>query len=364
MPARHYDPYLAQSSAEWRQRARDWSRRPAETALVFVAGLAMLAVALAMLLGQWPRIVAMLQLLRDEHGVASLLMLFLFAIGTGRNAGRRRAVERQRDWLASQPLAAPVRSAVTLRWHLRLVFPTLLVGSVLLVLANSSVLALLLFGLVLSSGYAAGLLLSRRDRLSPSKPIGRQDRARQSPFAGSGSPTISAWQWIESGGALAPARVAPLALLLLTVPSGPWTLLLVALYAMALLALGNSYLRAVAVLPLAEAWLRAQCLPSRRWLAGALPVPLVLSLALAVFAALPLLWTGHALTALLAASGVLAVALLHLAVTLAWRRQPRRIPLQAAIQWMILLLVLQVMPPVAPLCWAIQITLLARRAWS
>lgn len=351
-----FDPYAAQARAEWRNRLAGWRAAPGESAFHGTAVLLALGLGGWLLLAGWASARAALHGLLTQPMLAGALWLVL----VGSDQWRLRRQQRQawsEDWLAAQPIAPAQRR--WRRWNEALgrLLALWLPAAVALLLADRTDAVLPLSVLALAAVAAGHWLADRRGPLQTAR------TPRYSMLDAAGRGTLWRWQWIVAGRALTPGALAACLPVLLLIPRGPALLLAVAIGLVVVLATASAWLRMVALIVTAQAWLDEQPLRPGDWLPAALWLPLLLLAGALALAAL-LLWLGGAPGLLLLGLPLLgALALLHLAATVAGRRRPRRIPLLSALQQLLLLAGLQVAAPLLPIQWALQFGWLLRRGW-
>jgi hypothetical protein len=361
-----HDPDSLAARLSFANRVALWRARGAEGPFLFVIAASVLVLALLSLEAPWVALVSAPAAWNRPPAAALAGAALAFVLWwRGRAALRQILAARRSDWLAALPIAAACREAQARRVAWR----GLLWRAVALMLA----LAWLLgrrdpsapLGLGLLAGCAAAGLLGRwpgfgrpalptRDSVSvPISPL-RERRAT------------------ATGLALLGVAIAPVAL---RVPRLAWPLgtglLLMPVGARPLAVLGFLVLLASLVLSSdLIAALRRRLAGDRGWLAA---LPLSARKLLGGYA--PTLWRAGLVRVLLAAIGAhlvgapapwvlavvvgLALLLLHGALlAFAARKRPSRFPLWTSVHALIVLGALQVLPPLAPLCW------LALLGWS
>jgi len=171
------------------------------------------------------------------------------------------------------------------------------------------------------------------------------------------------WQRIEAQSIFGPKRFSSMLILLLVIPSGSTLLTLVlsvlALMTMALLA--AAWQQTVAVLPAAQRCLAVQPIRTQRLLATWSLLPLAIVAALIAVVALVLSSNAAVQLVLPAALAILALAGLGMACVAAERRNPHRIGLAFSLHLIVLLTVMQTLPPALTLIWPAQMVWLLRR---
>jgi len=358
MSSSSFDPYLALQRAEWRQRLDESRRHPGQTLFYALAALAFAALLAPVAASAWPRLLQLVRVLRDDEAIQTLLVLVVAVALGARNATRSRRQAWANDWLAAQPVAGALRRRRALRAHVFDCLGVTAPGALLLAASGSGIYAIAILVGVGVFAHAIGAA-----SLGRNPAIALKVGPRETPFRVGRTPALSAWQWAEAGSSLAPARVAPLLLVLLLVPRGPWTLLFPALFGMSAIGLFNAFARATRVIVLAEAWLLPQGVAARAWLRGVLQVPLLLASGLALLPALAAAAMVGPMAALGVGIVVVAALALHLAVTIERRRLPGQIPVHGAVHLLLLVAVAQALPPLLPLLWIAQMAWLLRRGW-
>ncbi|MCB1552476.1 MAG: hypothetical protein KDJ14_01615 [Xanthomonadales bacterium] len=353
-----YDPYAAVMHAEWRERARRWRARPGESVFHLAGLLALLGAGVAMALRAGPPLLDSAAALWARYPEAAALAFLGAAASSGWQASRRAIQIWTTDWLAAQPTQPAVHRRRLRGIWLRQGLAWALPGAAVLAWADAETgpRIALPVGLLLAAG-VGGRWAQRPPRAAS------QRTRRVTPFASRGRGTMSTWQLAEAGATLAPARLAPLLLVLLLMPRGPWTMILPALLLVIGLSLAHAWQRSVAVIPRAEAWLQTQPVRAGRWLRDAAALPTLLGAALAGLTAAVIWKLSGGYFAALTGIGVLALLALIWAVTVRWRRTPRHIGMHVAAQGMLLALVAQSLPIAAPALWAIQMVWLVRKGW-
>lgn len=349
------DPYALQSRLVWHNRWRSWAQHPGEIAFHATGWLALAALLGGIVLARGP---ALLDLLRSalawpEH----VLGLNLLATALDQQQFRRRQRrEWQQDWLAAAPLRRSQR-----RWRRGKTAATRwLIGSGLLILPLLAAGADIPFMLLLlASGALAALLGQRLGDVDRAPRTGAAARQRIDAIDGPGR--LWRWQAIEALATFTPRQFAWLLLGILLVPRGGPVMALVALAVLAVIATLRAWQRMLAVIPLAQAWLQAQPLRGSAWLRRATPLPLALLAAASALASAAAAAVGSPALLLVTALGLPALALLQLLLHLALRGQPRQLPVQSALQFVLLLACLQAFAPLALGLWLLLIALWTRR---
>ncbi len=359
MTALAFDPYRAEQRLRWHNRLTQWRAEMGQTALHGVALAALFALLLVPLLqvvgsaapianatlANWPWTLAL---------VASLVMAL-------RHAQRLVALRARqaREWLAAQPVARRMQTRRQRDQILRDALWHVAVGLVVLLLIDAHVAALA--GVLVCVCLAAAVAIPLSHRLAP--------RARASGYLGSRIPDAGIgrfwrWQRIEIGIALRGRSLSfgIWALLLVPMGSGAFTVMAIAMAGLTLAALTTAWHRCLGVLPQAQAWLAAQPLSGARLLRATVAVPLVVLTTSVALIGLVLIALGTPALAAFAALGLIAVGSLQFACAAATRAHPRRMSMLFLVHVTLLIGVLQALPPLAVLCWALQLGFLLRQA--
>lgn len=359
MTALSFDPYRAEQHLRWRNRMTQWLAEIGQTVLHGVALAALFALLLVPLsqvvasaapianaaLAKWPWTLGL---------VASIVMAL-------RHAQRLVALRARqaREWLVAQPVAHWMQTRrqrdqilSDALWHV-------LLGLVVLLSIDAHVATLA--GLLGCACLSAALAIPLSHRLAA--------RAPPSGYLGSRIPDAGIgrfwrWQRIETGVAVRGRSLGfgMWALLLVPMGSRPFHVVAIAMAGLALAALSTAWHRSLGILPQAQAWLAAQPLSGARLLRATFAVPLVVLTTSVAVIGLVLIALGTPVLAAFNALGLIAVGSLQFACAAATRAQPRRMLMLFLVNLALLIGVLQALPPLAALCWPLQLWLLLRQA--
>jgi hypothetical protein len=352
-----FDPYFAQSRLLWRNRVSEWRTRPGEAGFHALAWSCVVALLVGALVSQANQARQALNWLRVEYPFSALLALSALVLLDQQQARRRQRSTWSQDWLQAQPVALAVR-----RRHRRLLIGGRLAGVYvlawpLLAWAGAGAGEVMVLSLGCAAAAGIGHALGDRERSGTQAPASRETLSTSTQHG-----SISRWQWIEAGAALAPRHLAPLLLVILLVPRGPAAMALLALFLLGLAAGTSGWLRAVGVIVQAERWLRSEPVQARTWLRQSYRLPLLALLAGgAVWITLALL-NDALLLGLLVGVGLPMLGSLYLLVVASGRSQPQRVPLRMALHVCVLLACAQALPPLLPLVWLAQLWFLHRRS--
>ncbi len=361
-----FDPWRGQRRLEWRNRLARWRHSPGESAfhafawLVLAALLAWLAVSawrrreMAELLGA--------ALMRWPWATLAIALAAMVAAQSRRLRALRDVAAH--GWLGAQPVAGSVLRRRRFRALGAGCVVQCLAAAVLLAWLRMAAMAWLSVALasLVAAALAAGL-----DARRPAQGVGgnRRESVLRSRLADAGAGSLWRWQKIEAALALHGRGLAPGLIVLLLIPAdtGVFAVAASLVVALALAATATAWARMLAVFPAAQRWLGAQPMHWRDLMRDGLPLPLML-LVVACIAAGGLLWVlGMRPWACAAFAGLLlACGTLHLLASLAERARPSRIALTATLHLVLLLCIVQSLPPAAPIFWLIQAAWLLRRS--
>jgi hypothetical protein len=360
------DPDSLAARLSFANRLELWRARGAEGPFLVLVAATVVVLALLALEGPWEALVAAPAAWNRPPAAALAGAALAFVLWwRGRAALRQILAARRSDWLAALPIAAACREAQARRvaWRGLLWRALLLMSALAWLLGRRDPSAPLGIGL-LAGCAAAGLLgrwpgfgrpaLPTRDSVSvPISPL-RERRAMATGLALLGvaiapvAPRVPRLAWpLGTGLLLMPVGARPLAVL-------GFLLLLAALV------LASDLLAALRRrLAVDRGWLAALPLSARKLLGGYAPTLWRAGLVRALLAAIGAHLVGAPAPWVLAVVVGLALPLLHgVLLAFAARKRPSRFPLWTSVHALIVLGALQVLPPLAPLCW------LALLGWS
>lgn len=356
-----FDPFRAQARLLWHNRVARWRANAAETAFHATA----LGALAAFVAWQVPGQIARLDVAAQLRGIvqqwpmaAAAVLLAVLLLRQARIAAEDAASARS-GWLAVQPLPAAMLRQRAWRRH-----------------ATEAALQLVvLLGALGSSGIGgralavAVALVPLAATLAPWLPVRGTHRAaatlrQRSAVADVGAGRLWRWQTIEAGVAFRARTLAGGVLLLLLVPmgSGPIVVGVMLVCGLVVAWLLGAWRRSLGVVVAAQAWLAPQPLRASALLRGTAGVPAAV-LGLAMLAAgLLFVALGTPRLAWIACSVLFAGGTLQAACVAASRRTPRRITVLVALHVVLLLAILQAMPPLALPAWLLQTGWLLRKA--
>ncbi len=366
MVSSSFDPWRAQFRLEWRNRFARWRDTPGESAFHAGIWLALAALLAWLAASAWQR-----KEMAEALGAAVLrwpaatlaMLLAVMTMAQSRRLGVLREVAVH-GWLHAQPVAERVFAWRRFRASVVGCVVQCLSAAVLLEwlrLPSAAWLAVMLVSL------AAAMLAAVLEARASARGMGKAGSKPmlRSRLVDAGAGSLWRWQKIEASLALHGRNLAPGLFVLLLIPMGAGMLVVAAslIVALTMAVAATAWQRMLAVFPAAQRWLGTQPMHWRDLMRDGVPLPLVL-LVVASTAAGGLLFVPgmRSLSAMTFTALLFACGVLHLLVNLAERARPSRIPLTTTLHLVLLLCILQTLPPAAPIFWLIQTIWLLRRS--